>query len=926
MVRFAVFSPLGFAVIALALPHSPPFLNATTVTIHVNETTTICPTPNPTLAVTSLLEVVHSTGSSPGVSPGPSPVQGGQASSTAEASSTAGASNGQLSLKRDWDIDASDFSQLDPKKSCRMLYAKEQVPLGEKPAENEPYAWVNMNETEYPTIQTVNSKYYKKVWCDQSAGWIKMAFNSPEAYNHAWNSWHDDSRAKWGDYVVITPESSCKNYGDTSQRNFIRAISEVRDDSSMTITCQTKDISFGTTVGDENPTEVEFENFNQPDVSAQANEATQNGQFNDLGGEVLVEPSGDSDFDEYRDAVIGRMDLATLNNNTLNQFNLTLEDFYGENDLPDLVAQNLAKRRIGDRIKKAFKKVARAVSKAVTKVVNVVKKVASVIVETAKKVGDAIAKFTTIDKSLNKDIDFDTARLGQIVKTPFKGRDGYELFHAEFSNKSLPAGVEAAGTLDVFCVECGVRADLKLRGKVIFIVSRLKFDEGFIEVTGNMGAGVGLGIVADLTLTKEFKKQITSIPLTPFSIPNIFVIGPKFDLSAGVEFELEAQGQLLAGVQLDWPAVSARMDIVNSASSFASGFKPVVTPVIEVEGSITLKTTFFLEGALGVGIDVLNGLFDKSVELIERPGIFVSAGVGASFDLETGVGGFGDNDCRGVNIAIGLSNEVSVNVFDIDALSTTIDEQSIELGSKCIPFFRKRDEYDVNGSGYPLIDGRQMQTRAIGDTTFEGGILTMMTTRDEDRTFRLRYSPNGNTYAVEEDKVPEEEKASEWSGWFASDPSGAFIFGDSHSRVYHGYTDTLIDFGVSRLRLHKPDQMPKTAQPMVFASIIPEEDISAVNASAPVAANSTISPEMPYMIISDMGGNIYFPIICVYDGTVYPKMFMANDTVSGVETLMSNSPEILRTVTGANMKECGYVPLTNGILGKTVGTLSSEAE
>jgi hypothetical protein len=89
----------------------------------------------------------------------------------------------------------------------------------------------------------------------------------------------------------------------------------------------------------------------------QAEEAAPNGNFEDLGGEVLKDPSGDSDFDVYLDAKIGKMDLAALNNSTLAQFNITLEDFYGESDLPDLVTNNLAKRAIGDRIKKAVKKV-----------------------------------------------------------------------------------------------------------------------------------------------------------------------------------------------------------------------------------------------------------------------------------------------------------------------------------------------------------------------------------------------------------------------------------------------------------------------------------------------------------------------------------------------------------------------------------------
>lgn len=216
-----------------------------------------------------------------------------------------------------------------------------------------------MNETDLPTLQTVNSKYFEKVWCDLSAGWIKMKFDSWGPYDYAWNNWHNVSRPKWGDYVIITPEASCKNYDDTQQRYFIQAVDEERDDETRTITCQIKDVSITDTVGPENPVEVDFENFNQENVSAQANDAPQDTNLQDLGGEVLKDPSGDSDFDVYLDSKIGKMDAEALRNGTLSQFNITLEDFFEESDLPDLATERLRKRKIGDRIKKAVKKVCR---------------------------------------------------------------------------------------------------------------------------------------------------------------------------------------------------------------------------------------------------------------------------------------------------------------------------------------------------------------------------------------------------------------------------------------------------------------------------------------------------------------------------------------------------------------------------------------
>ncbi|KAK4105537.1 hypothetical protein N658DRAFT_123209 [Parathielavia hyrcaniae] len=784
---------------------------------------------------------------------------------------------------------------------------------------------MTMNETEYPVLMTVNSKYYEKVWCDVGAGWIKMKFNSWDAYNYAWNSWHDVSRPKWGDYVVITPEKSCINYDDTQQRHFIRAVDESRDNTTMTITCGIEAVSFADTVGPERPVEVEFENFNQNDVSAQAEEADPSADFDDLGGEVLKDPSGDSDFDVYLDAKIGRMDLASLNNSTLAQFNLTLEDFYGESDLPDLVAGSLVKRRIGSRIRRAVRKVAAAVKKAVKVVVEVVKKIDDVIVEVAQAVGDAIADFTTIDRTLNSNINFDSTKLGTVVRTPFDDKLGYQL--AQFSGeKDQGNGVTVKGNVDILCVECGVNANIDLRGKVVFIVSRLQFEEGFIEIKGNMGAGLGLGIVADVSIAKEFIKQITSLPLQPFSIANVFVLGPKFDLSAGVELELQLEGQILAGVSADWPSISARIDIVDSDNSFATGFRPTITPIFEVEASVNLKTTFFLEGSLGVGIDIGNGLFDKSVALVDRPGIFVSAGVGASFTLEDGLGGFGtgddddDEECRGVNLAIGFSNEVSVNVFDIDKFSKVIDKQEVPIASRCFTLF-KRDLPPLDGPMVPAthaIEGRQNEESAppIGETTFDGGVMAKMFTRNEAESFRLRYSPNGNTYAVAESKVPAEDKDKEWSGWFAADESGAFVFGDSHGRFYHAYQDTLAELGVSRLRLHKPDRMPKTATPVVFASVVDDG-----------VAGGAEAGDMPYLMVSDLGGDIFFPVICVYaSDQVYPKVFLVKDVEAGVATLTSNRPEVLQAVTGGSVKQCGYVALTNGVPGSDVGLLEPEEE
>lgn len=69
--------------------------------------------------------------------------------------------------------------------------------------------------------------------------------------------------------------------------------------------------------------------------------------------------------------------------------------------------------------------------------------------------------------------------------------------------------------------------------------------------------------------------------------------------------------------------------------------------------------------------------------------------------------------------------------------------------------------------------------------------------------------------------------------------------------------------------------------------------------------------------MSDLAGDVYFPIMCVYEGEdIFPKLFVSNDTDVGPRTLESDA--VRDTVTGAKVQRCGYTPLTNDEMGVSV--------
>ncbi|KAF3155092.1 hypothetical protein TWF225_005161 [Orbilia oligospora] len=485
------------------------------------------------------------------------------------------------------------MTQLKAIKSCQMLYTDNEVESGTKPAAGTPLAWVTMPNMTYPTVQLINSNYFKKVWCHGST--IKMEFNCQAAYEYAWNNWHNKVR-QTSDYLVITSEPSCMGSSAGRERHFLRAKTEERDNSTSTISCEIEPIPIQDAVGDDNPVVVDVDEF-----STRNTDKGFNVQANDFAGDntvvnttdVIRTIGGDSKFDEVLDKQIGFISIEDLNASTKEQFNITIEDFYGESDFPDLAKNAILKRRIGDRIKKAVRKVKAAVKEAVTAVKAVVKTVVDEVVEVAKAVADKIAEITTLDKNINIDIDFDTKQIGSVVTTPFDDAPDYKLFSAKTKR--------GKGTFEGFCVDYGIEGDFKIGGKFVFIFSRLKLEEGFVTMRGDMGAALQLGLVGSFGFEGSKDKNVTTVnkngevfvtgvekpvgvlPITPFLILGIFSFGPQLKLDIGVDVELEAEGKILMGIRADWPSIDAKVDFVDKSKSSASGFKPDVTPVFEFE-------------------------------------------------------------------------------------------------------------------------------------------------------------------------------------------------------------------------------------------------------------------------------------------------------------------------------------------------------
>ena len=121
---------------------------------------------------------------------------------------------------------------------------------------------------------------------------------------------------------------------------------------------------------------------------------------------------------------------------------------------------------------------------------------------------------------------------------------------------------------------------------------------------------------------KTFTLPVLQVGLDPFSVPDVFTIGPYFSLGVDFGIALSASGNLEAGVVMTWPDAKAHLDLTNidPAGSSNSGFSPTVQKVWNASDSqIAINGTLGVPISLGVGIIIGDDLFSQNASITDTP-------------------------------------------------------------------------------------------------------------------------------------------------------------------------------------------------------------------------------------------------------------------------------------------------------------------
>lgn len=449
------------------------------------------------------------------------------------------------------------------------------------------------------------------------------------------------------------------------------------------------------------------------------------------------------------------------------------------------------------------------------------------------------------------------------------------------------------------------------------------FKTGFVNAKGNLNSLIQLGLVSSgASVTKPLPETtFAQVSLGDLVLPGILKIGPTARVGAGGSVKVDASGNLLAGARLTWPAIQANINIMSASASGITGFVPAIDPRFQASGNVSATAELHLTTAIGFVIGLLDNRFSKSVELVDQPGVTITAGVAGSAAYNNGQlsGSFSSTGgCSGVAVRANIYNKVFADIAGVlsyDLLSYTSPDLT-----RCIALAKR----DFSGAPYPASLYRRQNTTsssagsdsatsataaivtaatatassisAVADTasiaTASNSSVGFSVIATLDGSLQMHWASNGNIYAIPANDTADSAANSDASdssidtsdatGLFAS--NNAIIAGDSASRIMHGYSDEIAAYNVTRLRLHIPEVMPATSRAIFMQGI----------------ADPAGGPN--FLVASDSAGNVFFPVICVYSND-YAKLFMALDPIQGAATLGN-----LTQITGPGVVSCNFVP------------------
>ncbi|PSK33439.1 hypothetical protein B9Z65_7326 [Elsinoe australis] len=461
-------------------------------------------------------------------------------------------------------------------------------------------------------------------------------------------------------------------------------------------------------------------------------------------------------------------------------------------------------------------------------------------------------------------------------------------------------GTKADGTVSVYCVDCGASGSLHIYGKASWQLDS-GFKEGIVVATVNLNIGFALGLDVQGTLKSSHKKEIAHVGLPGLSF-GIITVGPWIELGADFTLTANAEGRLLAGARFIIQNAKSTLDFAGKGRTGSSGWTPQFEPIFEASGQVAVAAEVGLPIGLTVGLNILKGRFKWGVGVVERPSLEAKAEFAATADT-TGASIVKTDGCAGVATQINFKNEVFADILGkklslITPYVKTLTKGCIKIGQAASSKFTT-----IDGALPPMIAAAESVTNnkfnGYNTTSENGTEYTMLV--DSTKEFFLMSCPDNNVYLRPRTEAKNTANLT-CSRVFQTAKNS--VVGDGIARLFHYYKDSMDALGVSRLRVHADDSIPKGNEAINFYAF--SNNTGSLEADANV--NDDPRGTKAYYIAQNRNGDRFYAVLCSFeDPEQYPaKMFLAKDPERGPEILMQENVQM--SVTGAKALSCSTMP------------------
>ncbi|KAL8669726.1 MAG: hypothetical protein Q9168_005695 [Polycauliona sp. 1 TL-2023] len=654
---------------------------------------------------------------------------------------------------------------------------------------------------------------------------------------------------------------------------------------------------------------------------------------------------GSPTFDQDLDDKIGYLHFdADDYSRSLEKFVPGLDDFDPADNEGFGVLQNANTTRLTRRQKGGWfgDRVAKALAATFNKAAEKLRELPAAVIQAATKVATQVVNALSISREISLKFPLDVASPNRKNITTSPWGDALVLFNKSKESTNFGGG-RGAGTLEgsrsgqltVYCVGCGVRGEVQLSGQATWTVSE-GLQRAQISVNGNINAGLSLGIDAIVQTHQVFDYPITAVGIPGFSIPGFIIVGPSLSLAAVAELNVSLAGQVLTGVQMEIADFAATVDFVNGSNSKSANLVPRLTPVFNATAQFSATLALGLPLSLGIGVQIPPLKFKKTASINEAPSVEASLNFTAS---TTNVGVNGNTDCvNGIGYNVQFVNAIYANLFGLFKYDLHRYTKEITTGCKryvssiqtsLIPFLtsplpsfgaappsrralidsprfkhrsKRQEPEGIDGpEPYDYVESITTNATSANDTLFQlssaATLDALDATANSANGSQVPFAPDTDFFVIH-DLSGNDELVADQDGniYYAAPGNGSlfasvsgFVEGDASGRFFHYYTDTMITYNVSRLRLSDEAHIPLTAEFVGLAPVNYDEQSS--------------TPDV--YVAMDTNNGVFFPVTCDIQGEE-SKAFLVTDIAQGVARLKEEN--LRYTVTGGVVLDCYFLP------------------